>query len=378
MRIGIITQPLLNNYGGLLQNYALQQVLIRMGHTPITIDQVRYNLTFAYHVESILRLCLHNLLRHDKFVISEYEYKRRNSIVSENCQYFIDKYISHTNRVWSREETKRLVSSLNLDAYVVGSDQVWRPRLRGRLMANFLDFVEDTETLRLAYAASFGLDKWKFSKRQTSKALSLIKKFNAVSVREASGVSLCRDYLDVNATHVLDPTMLLNADDYMRIVDEEKVKISPGNMFCYILDSTEEKRQLIEKHERTLGLRGFELMPRVQMTRYDKNMPSNALDYAPIASWLRAFYDSDYVICDSFHGVVFSIIFNKPFTVIGNVNRGNTRFDSLLGIFDLNQRFVNNYKESTSVVGNNIDWYKVNEELSKWRNLSVGFLKSNL
>lgn len=374
MKIGIITQPLHNNYGGLLQNYALQQTLLKMGHTPITLDQVRYSLTSIFCIRSSIKACLWNLL-HRKYRMSEYKFRKLNSIVSPNTQYFIDKYIKRTKRVWGCRETRKLAESLKIDAYIVGSDQVWRPRFRGRLMVNFLDFTRGWNVIRIAYAASFGVDEWKLDAKQTEEAQNLVKEFNAVSVRESSGINLCAKYLNVKATHVLDPTMLLDAEDYLDVVRKENIERSQGNMFCYILDPTKEKTNMIERYEKCLGLKPFELMPQDRISRYRKPTKS-VFDFAHVHSWIQAFYDSEYVICDSFHGVVFSIIFNKPFTVIQNNGRGNARFDSLLEIFNLKSRLVS--PADTRILSNDIDWHKVNNIREEWKSKSLNFLTHSL
>ena len=103
------------------------------------------------------------------------------------------------------------------DAYVVGSDQVWRPNYNPFMKAMFLGITEREDVKRIAYAASFGTSKWEFSPQMTSECAVLAKKFDMITVREKSGVDLCREYFGVEATWVLDPTMLLNREDYEKV-----------------------------------------------------------------------------------------------------------------------------------------------------------------
>ena len=97
----------------------------------------------------------------------------------------------------------------HFDAFVVGSDQVWRPRYNAYIPNLFLDFTEGMSVKRIAYAASFGTDQWEFSAEQTTISSFLAKKFDIVSVREASGIQLCKQNLGVDAIQVLDPSLLL-------------------------------------------------------------------------------------------------------------------------------------------------------------------------
>jgi len=368
MKIGIITQPLRFNYGGLLQNYALQQVLKHLGHEPITLDQDCCN-------PSRLRICLAccktfilRLFGRGKNRIYPYHISKKQKLtIRKNTDYFINKYIVKTPVLDAIEQFRKHTIDEQLDALVVGSDQVWRPIYNQNVLCSFLDFAKGLNLKRLAYAASFGVDYWEFNQRQTKQAKELICDFNAVSVREHSGINLCRKYLGCDAVHVLDPTMLLDKEDYIRLVEEENEPISKGNLFTYILDESDEKICIIEKVASELNLQPF------------TSMPKNRTDvFPPVTQWLRAFMDAKFVVCDSFHGAVFSIIFNKPFLIIGNKERGMTRFNSLLDTFELHNRMIDNISDLHAIISNPIDWEKVNRIREEMKTYSIQFLKSNL
>lgn len=114
--------------------------------------------------------------------------------------------------------TPDLTQKYGLDAYVVGSDQVWRPafNLGPRLGNMFLDFAGD-DVKKISYAASFGCKEWEYTEEQERMCGKLAKRFDAISVREASGVDLCKEHFGVDATLVLDPTLLLNKEDYGKV-----------------------------------------------------------------------------------------------------------------------------------------------------------------
>ena len=343
MRIGIITQPLTINYGGILQNYALQQVLKRMGHEVWTID---YN-EFGWFdwIDSAWRIAAHKILGHNaQFAITPIEKQRKETPLRR----FVHKYISLTKpRTMFLE--RKIVKKYAFDTIVVGSDQVWRPRYNYNIADCFLKFIKTMPTKRVAYAASFGTDEWEFTKVQTEECALLAEQFDGISVREKAGVELCRKYLGVNAMHVLDPTLLLHASDY-----EELCKDIPQRkpfVFAYILDESEEKLRQIKEFAKRKGLYYF-----------IKSAGDSVCMDDTVELWLSYFRDASFVITDSFHGTAFAINFNKDFYVFGNTDRGNSRFDSLLKTFRLENRLVCGEIPNVEKA---IPWDEINETRKK-------------
>lgn len=367
MKIGILTQPLQANYGGLLQNYALQQTLVRAGHEVETIDWEGGSGLRAMLYRMKVRV-LHAFLP-NRF--SPLKYKPNNNeqaIIQRNTNHFINTYINHTEAIHSYDGFVRQAAKGGYDAYVVGSDQCWRPCYNAFLPSMFLDFVQDKQVKRIAYAASFGTDKWEFSPQQTAVCASLAQKFDLVTVREDSGVTLCKDYLGVDAVHVLDPTMLLSKEDYIQIIEKEQEPKSDGTLFNYILDPDAKKSTFIDKVAQENGLKVFQVLPKCQAeTRTRKDVKSRIDDcvFPGVSTWLRAFMDAEMTVVDSFHGMVFSIIFNKPFWVIGNAHRGMSRFTSLLKVFHLENRLLDASGLDDVDLSQSIDWESVNEILKE-------------
>ena len=379
MKIGIITQPLHTNYGGLLQNYALQQVLKRMRHEVITLDQAHSKpKRWRVYAACVKTFLLHLVGKGRNRIYPSYISESVRREIRQYTDAFIDKYISRTPVLDRKESFRRFAKNARLDALVVGSDQVWRPIYNKNVLRSFLDFSEGMEMKRIAYAASFGVDYWEFTQEQTSVAKELIKHFDAVSVREDSGVELCKKYLECDALHVLDPTMLLDKEDYIRLVEEEKEPLSKGDLFTYILDDSKNKQEIVQKVATVLSLIPFTSMPRNKVVDRESIKNLKACVFPPVTQWLRSFMDAKFVVCDSFHGAVFSIIFNKPFLIIGNKERGMSRFDSLLNTFELHHRMTNRLTDVYSIVNNPIDWGKVNRIYKEMRRFSIDFLKDNL
>jgi exopolysaccharide biosynthesis predicted pyruvyltransferase EpsI len=207
------------------------------------------------------------------------------------------------------------------------------------------------------------VDYWEYKPRKAKKCSRLAKRIEYISVREESGVTLCRSYLGVDATEVLDPTLLLTADDY-RAVCASTAKSEERYIAAYILDPTPEKIALIEREAKQRGVVA-------QIFGADKEADLS------VEEWLAMFRDAEYVITDSFHGCVFSTIFRREFAVIINRNRGASRFVSLLGKFNLLDRTIIDV-EQAKVPTDPIQWQKVEQGLQSWQERSLNFLKQAL
>lgn len=181
MKIGIITQPLRTNYGGLLQAYALQTVLERMGHQVSILDVPYKKRLFLWKMPLVLakRLILKYLLGRKLVVFAEFIYNKQIFTVSQYTRLFISKYL---HRIEISNFNK--LDNANFDALVVGSDQVWRPRYNDDIYKCFLDFAQSWRVKRLSYAASFGTDQWEFTLKQTMECARLASLFDVITVRE--------------------------------------------------------------------------------------------------------------------------------------------------------------------------------------------------
>lgn len=382
MKIGILTQPLQNNYGGLLQNYALQQVIIRAGHEVETLDQQNRRVGWLHFKLYRMKLNLMYLLSPQRYEKPRYNASNRElAIIRNNTNHFIETYIKRSPSIHSFEDFKSVAETSKYDAYVVGSDQCWRPLYNPFLNSMFLDFDLRTNIKRIAYAASFGTDEWEMSKEQTEQCAQLASQFNLITVREDSGVKLCKEYLGVDAIHVLDPTLLLTKEDYIRLIEAEKEPKSQGSLFNYILDPDSVKSAFINRVAKERELKSFQVLPKCQAeTRTKDDVKNHIKDcvFPGVTTWLRAFMDAEMTIVDSFHGMVFSIIFNKPFWVIGNANRGMSRFTSLLKVFHLEDRLLDANHLKDVGVNRPIDWSSVNAILEQKRNECKNLLLTEL
>lgn len=376
MKIGILTQPLFTNYGGILQAYALQTILKSMGHEVEVIrrDPPQLSLRFPNNFVLDFKYCLRRLLR----VESSTRSARQSKLISRNTSLFIDKYIQTTKSLYTDSQLKNYIATHSFDIYVVGSDQVWRPAMSPNIYNFYLDFLKDRKVKRVAYAASFGVDSWEYTEEQMKVCRQLARKFDAISVRESSGIELCNKYLGVSATHVLDPTLLIAAADYKCLVIAENEPKCNGDLFCYILNGSDETMSCVNMIKQATGFTDFYCMPEYIDTPQNIEKHKQRCVFPPVTQWLRSFMDAKMVFTDSFHGMAFSIIFNKPFWVLGNAQRGMSRFESLLGLFELQKRLITPERIDSIDWNEPIGWAKVNERKSVLQKQSLSFLETNL
>lgn len=361
MKIAILTYNLGMNYGGILQAYAMLETLKRLDHQPKLL-----------YIKSKYKHNWKGLIR--KYVLSSFTSRYNNlkyeEEIYQNTFKFIEKYINPKTSPLEKYEDFLDITKKNYDAYIVGSDQVWRAKLYKYIDYAFFDFVKSEKPIFLSYAPSFGVDTWDYTKEETLKYKQQIQRFSGVSVREDSGVELCKKYFEKEAIHVLDPTMLLTASDYRKLIKSENEPKHDGELLNYILDESNEKKELIDMVSKELHTKPFKINA---ISYNSKNIED--MVYPTVTSWIKGFDDAKYVVTDSFHGCAFAILFNKPFIVYGNAQRGMARFKSLLNMFDLEDRLVYSINEiSDSKIQKNIDWDRVNIKLDKYRNISKNYI----
>lgn len=343
MKIGVYTQPLRTNYGGILQAWAMQKVLRDMGHDVTTFDPDPFlSLSWKKKPYVYCKRFIGKLLGRIDTIYIEKRYNTERKIIMQNLCPFIDKNINRT--IYRQIDDIRVE---DYDVLLAGSDQVWRPRYNQHIEHSFFDFAyHHSSVKRIAYAASFGTDKWEYTEEQTRVCAELVKKFDSISVREKSGVDLCKKYFEVDAVHVLDPTMLLPRKDYEELIDNGVPTHKPeGNLLSYILDETEKKNNFIKKVAEERNLKPFQ----GQAKNNNAKVSLNERIQPPIEQWLRNFRDASFVITDSFHACVFSIIFGKPFIVINNEQRGSSRLQSLLSMFMIKDHLISSTKDYDSL-----------------------------
>lgn len=376
MKIGILTLPLHTNYGGILQAYALQQVLQGMGHEAMVLDEEKqFHFSLKRRIEMYVKGKVKRLLQGKNAIIYSPEYYKQ--LWAARTRYTGQFVSEHIVRRVVKDVSE--ISEGEFDAFVVGSDQIWRARYAQPFpgVGNaFLLFSKGWDIKRISYAASFGTDNWEYNKSDTVNCSMMAQAFDAISVREASGIMLCREYLGVDAQQNIDPTLLLDADDYVKLVKRNTPQ-SPGTLMCYALDQGKEVEDIVSCIAKEKMLTPFYANSQTEnhrLTLEERVQP-------PVEQWLQGFRDAEFVVTDSFHACIFSILYRKPFVVIGNKCRGMTRFESLLQIFGLEGRLVSSYedyKQKVEELLQPIDYEPVYRILAEKRGEAIKFLEEAL
>lgn len=378
-KIAILTQPLGHNYGGIIQNYALQFVLKNKGYDVITILREYTNYFYLRTFLSIIKNETYNRIKGcRRKILSNVE---KTYIFSEMYR-FMQQNIDTSEKIYSSQSLTQYFEDKDFDIVVIGSDQTWRPKYSPNIYNYFLDFLEKNRRIKkIAYASSFGTEEWEYTEIETEKCKNLVKQFDAVSVREASGVDLCKNYLDIDAEWVLDPTLLLNQHDYIALF--KNIDSKQQGLFSYVLDKDSQKQQFINSVAEDLKLEVYSNQPKKSLAELTNFSSLDDYKFPSLEGWIKSFYDADFVITDSFHGTVFSIIFNKPFITIVNEARGASRFHSLLNLLGLENRLISKIDNSnTSLdvlkIRYEINYDIINKKLEALRLESLNFLKNNL
>ena len=254
---------------------------------------------------------------------------KQKASLSRLQQPFIAANITRTPQLYIQADFDNAVSRGGFEAFIVGSDQCWRPCYSANIRNYYLDFASDN-VKKIVYAASFGVDVWEYSDEQTTNVRRFAQRLDAVSVRENTAVQLCKERLGVDAAWVLDPTMLLGRDGFMKFVTIENDSLYVLN---YLLEESQEARQLVQTIAAKSRL--TEVRSNISSPIFHRGESLVSHLNISVEQWLSNIYNAKFVITDSFHGAVFCIIFNVPFMVKLNAVRGNTRLESLLTDFDL-------------------------------------------
>lgn len=374
MKIGILTHMLSTNYGGLLQNFALQTILRELGHDSVTLNH-QEGVSLKTKILSMASRIVRTL-KGEKVPLRVWPKKKEWDVMAQNVTPFTHKYIKTTPEFKMRYISQHVPK--DLDAIIVGSDQVWNVKYLKPIEQFFLSDFQNTCVKRIAYAASFGMNTWQYTDSETANCSNLAKQFNAISVREKSGVGYCKDYLGVDAELVLDPTLLISPNYYVNLVKKANLEALPSKMMMvYVLDESSEKIAILKHVSSELGLVSHSVMAEKQFKDVGKKQLSSCI-FPCVERWLQGFIKSEFVVTDSFHGTVFSIIFNKPFVTILNESRGRDRFVSLLNMLNLSNRLVTTVEEASKVLQTDINFYEVNQRLQTQRRKSIDFLKNCL
>lgn len=358
MRVGILTLYNNNlNYGALLQAYALQNVIKKFGHEVSIVDYQFKQSQTEFQKRSI-SLNPKQLAGYLLYLTSVKEIEDRIEKTGE----FSKQYLNVTPICRTSED----IDNLNLDVHICGSDQVWNPMITKGLKVGF--FGGEGKAYKVAYAASAGeLDELKKCNEQF---ISLLNKMNAISVREEELLNYIKSNTNCNVIQVLDPTLLLQKEDYERIL--KKPKVTKPYLLIYRLDRNAKMLKLAHNIAKEKDLQVFEIT--FNKSPFCGHKQIFSADPLEFLGWIK---QASFVITNSFHGTVFSIQFKKNFFVV-NVKTQGARMESLLDKLKLRDRLVEDPQNLEYLDIPNINYNNMDDMLSELRIDSLEFINSAL
>lgn len=381
MRIGIVTYwSSSDNYGQQLQCFALQKYLIGLGHDAYLIKYMPTS-----HIPLWRRIA--RTVKYRLLVSSEQKEKDRNTkLISEknkllNCRRgfkeFRDKYIKSTEIVYRNIKELRN-NPPAADIYICGSDQVWNNSLSDPDTAGwFLDFGKPT-VKRVSYAASIGRD---IDSSEINRFTKYLKNFNAISVREQKAYTLCHQLGFDKSIIAIDPTLLLNSSAYDSIeIDSNGTDVAgKPYVFIYTLNIRTAEEIYWNDFQKIIAKDGLQIRS-VSSSGYlpaRELLPGVQNEQATIPEWLSLIKHSEYVITTSFHGVVFCLLYHKPFYAVllqNEYSKGNDRIVSLLANVGLENRAIASTQDIEKAHIADICWEEIDEKIHQFRKKSIDFL----
>jgi len=380
MKIGVVTYWHGNsNYGMIMQCWALQHKLKEMGHEPYVIrfDPERpKHIRFAKKVIDMFKRVVSKGYRvearsNDKRDLynTEKDKLRAFDAFRERHLHFSERYYRYASELIKYPPLA--------DCYVAGSDQIWCMDLSidGNAKGMFLAFG-DNNIRRVAYAPSFG--RTTYNKENENYLKEALSRFNSISCREMVGVVLCRS-LGFKAQKVVDPTMLLYARDYEPLCESVAYK---DYVFIYSVNMSSAEDMYWSTFKEIICGKKVVVTPASGSIAGGELFGEDvAYDYATPGRWLSLIKNSDIVVTSSFHGIVFSIIFNKKFAFVpikGAFAATNNRITDLLANVGLKDLMVNKPEDYARIMSKEIDWNRVNEKKTDLVNSSIEYLEKAL
>lgn len=372
MKINIITRHAISNYGSLLQSYATQKILKQNNCDSEIIDYIREdekteNLVNTFVVNSHF----FNRNRFTRFLYKKLQYSNFKKMDTKFLE-MRKQYLNLTKQTFSNSED---LKKYNFDSniFCTGSDQVWGKIGTSEFDENyFLNFV-NSDAKCFSYAASFG--KVNLSNEIKDKIPELLKKYSSILVRENSALEILDGYGIKEAKQVLDPTLMLDKDEWEKLITKKDDEYNSNRKYILVYQLHHSK--LFDSYLKKLAKKTKLPVIRISPSKYFALKPGK-LKYLPnLSEFLSLFKNAEMVLTDSFHGTVFSIIFNINFIDI-LPNLTGTRIESLLKLFNLENRIILGNEFNFELIDKKINYNSVNKILNNEKNNSNMILKDVL
>ncbi len=383
-KVGLVCNYYIVNYGSALQCFATQKTVKEMGYD-IKALQFPNIPTKEAKIQLALRLKLKQCFK-PKAIIKKLQ-RTKNSNINQyyidiretrrkKFEDFINENLEMTDSYGSLDEVKNNIK--DYDVIMLGSDQLLNPK---DIIFGYhtLSFVSD-DMKKFSYAASFGLSKLPITVR--GKASKELKRFDSFAAREIRGAEMYKELTGKDAPVVVDPTMLISAKEWTEIVNQEPI-IKEKYIYCYFIGENILHRQIAEKLKEKTGYKIVSIRHIDEFIKADESFGDIAVNEAGPKEFINLVSNAEYVLADSFHATIFSILYNKNFFVLNRFTEGssgstNSRIESLLTKLDLEERRINTIQELEEKYMEQIDYSGVDKTLEKWIIESKKYLKEAL
>jgi len=360
VKVGILTFHKANNYGAVLQAYALQETIRSMGHEVEIIDYKQEHISKKYRK---IRINFSGFAPFIRSIASTIIHFRNLSIIGNNFNSF-----RKENLLISKESYDNLDKIYGYDAYISGSDQVWNLKLTGYDKSFFLDF--NNKGKKVSYAASLGQDRISIEDKEFIR--KYIDNFDSISVREASAQNILSSLTTKKITRVLDPTLLTDKQVWNKFLTVNKygeyILVYSVGQLNNIIRIAHETSEILDTKILFLTAR------RIQANLKQKHIHMKVI--CP-SEFLTLLYNAKFIVTNSFHGTAFSVIFNKNFITIPHKETG-ARMIEMLQLLNLKNRIITNENGVDNIIKNEIDYRLPNEILNNEKTESHDFLKKAL
>lgn len=384
-KVGIVSCYFKNNYGSMLQAYATKKILDNNNIPNETIN-IDYNEDFKKGKRKYYATQLFNykFIKNKSGMIKMKFQKKINRELGKNIEQRNKKYKEFRNKI-NLSRSNNTYVDLTKQAeekytdVIVGSDQLWLPV---NVIADYytLNWVPDNVN-KISYSTSFGFSE--IPEKYNEIYRKFLNRINHLSTREESGVKIIKKIINKDAKLVCDPTILLTKEEWKNEIDTKPI-YNEKYILCYFLGNNIEHRKFAERLRKKTGCKIISLNHSDEYVKYSDTF----CDYAPYnigpEEWINLIMNAEYVCTDSFHGTVFSILFNKKFFDFRRHNNKskvstNSRIDSLLDVAGINkQRILTGSENIDDVLKYEIDYDTVNKNISNFREESKKWLLDSI
>lgn len=361
MKIGIVTWHHNPNYGGLLQAYALQETIKKLGYNPEFVNYRPDLNTFKKRIIRKFKDIYMMLFRPGIYNSRKLQYKFIDEKFSlSKLYYFYDDLCAEADMIY--------------DAGVCGSDQIWSNNTGSVIPFYYLDFLDESK--RISYAPSIGYNKIPDDLVKDFK--KYVEKIRFLSIREEKGAEIIKEITGRNAEVVLDPSLLLNKTEWLEEIKDKK-PISPKEKYIllYILGDNKEQVEYAKRFSKITGLKLIAIE-----TKYGKVKDLELYSGDPF-DFVELVKNASYILTDSFHGLSFSINLERQFVVFKRFSDDdkisqNSRIYNILRKLQLENRLISSDQSVSFLIDNIIDYSLVRPLLESERERSLEFLSRSI